>query len=131
MTELIERPVDAARLKRDAERVRRGFWPKLRRVVRRVPFTDDLLAAYYCATDRQTPSYVKAVLMGAVAYFVLPADLVPDFIAGLGFTDDAAVLLTALRAVGGEIKPAHRDKAEAALSDVEQAPAPAGDGDAT
>jgi uncharacterized membrane protein YkvA (DUF1232 family) len=121
MTEVIERPVDEARLKRDERRVRAGFWPKLRRVVRRIPFTDDLLAAYYCATDRQTPTYVKAVLMGAVAYFVLPADMVPDFIAGLGFTDDAGVLLTAVRAVGGEIKPRHRDQAEAALSDVSPA----------
>ena len=121
MTDVIEQPVDQARLKkleRDEARVKSGFWPKLRRVVRRIPFTDDLLSAYYCATDRQTPTYVKAVLMGAVAYFVMPADMVPDFIAGLGFTDDAAVMLTAVRAVGGEITPRHRDKAEAALADV-------------
>lgn len=118
MTELIERPVDEARLKRDSFRVRRGFWPKFRRVVRAIPFSDDLLAAYYCATDAQTPIYVKAVLMGAVAYFVVPTDVIPDFIAGLGFTDDAGVLLTAIRAVGGEIKPVHRDKAQAALADV-------------
>lgn len=118
MTDLIERPVDEARLKRDSFRVRRGFWPKLRKFARAIPFSDDLLAAYYCATDAKTPTYVKAVLMGAVAYFVVPADMIPDFVAGLGFTDDAGVLLTAIRAVGGEIKPEHRAKAEEALADV-------------
>ncbi|MEQ9639231.1 MAG: YkvA family protein [Alphaproteobacteria bacterium] len=118
MTDLIERPVDEARLKRDSYRVRRGFWPKLRKFARAIPFSDDLLAAYYCATDRQTPTYVKAVLMGAVAYFVVPTDMIPDFVAGLGFTDDAGVLLTAIRAVGGEIKPTHRAQAEETLADV-------------
>lgn len=115
-----------AEMKRDEGVVRRGFWPKLRRVVRRIPFTDDLLSAYYCATDPKTPSYVKAILMAAVAYFVVPTDLVPDFIAGLGFTDDATVLLTAVSTVGSAIKDEHRDKAAAALADVNAA-APSAD----
>ena len=63
---------DPRKLARDERRVNRGFWRKLRRVLGRIPFGEDLLAAYYCATDGETPSWVKAVLMGAVAYFVLP-----------------------------------------------------------
>ncbi len=70
--------------------------------------TEDAVAAYYCATDRNTPAYVKAVLMGAIAYFVTPADVIPDFIVGLGFTDDAAVLMAALSAIRGHLKPEHR-----------------------
>src|SRR5690606_8352734 len=54
------------------------FWRKVRRVVARVPFAEDLLAAYFCAMDRDTPSYVRGVLLGAVAYFVLPLDMIPD-----------------------------------------------------
>ena len=50
----------------------------------RIPFAEDLVAAYYCALDRDTPGYVRAVLFGALAYFVLPIDVVPDFLAGLG-----------------------------------------------
>jgi uncharacterized membrane protein YkvA (DUF1232 family) len=54
---------------------------------------------------------VKAVLMAALAYFVLPMDLVPDFLAWFGFTDDAAVLYAAIKTVSGSIKPDHRARA--------------------
>lgn len=109
---------DPRKLARDERRVNRGFWRKLRRVLGRIPFAEDLLAAYYCATDRATPSWVKAVLMGAVAYFVLPVDLLPDFIAVLGFTDDASVLMAALSAVGGHIREPHRERAKAKLGEL-------------
>lgn len=103
---------DFARFRRDAAAVRRGFWPKFRRVARQLPFAEELLAGYFCATDARTPMAVKAVLMAALAYFVLPADLVPDVVAGLGFTDDAAVLMTAYRAVSRHVDDDHRDRAK-------------------
>ena len=53
--------------------------------------------------------------MGALAYFVLPFDFVPDLLPFLGFADDAAVLLTALRMVAGNMRPEHRDAARTAL----------------
>jgi uncharacterized membrane protein YkvA (DUF1232 family) len=102
--------------KRDEERVRHGFWPKVRRVAARLPFAEDLLAAYYCAFDRKTPLQVKAALLGALAYFVLPADAMPDILPLLGFTDDALVLVTALRMVSGHIRDEHRDAAREALA---------------
>ena len=71
------------------------FWRKLRGVVARIPFAEDLLAAYYCAFDRATPLHVKATLVGAIAYFVLPVDAIPDVLPVIGFTDDAAVLAAA------------------------------------
>src|SRR5262245_27348682 len=89
----------ARRAVSDETRVRRGFWSKLRRVAARLPFASDLLAAYYCAFDRETPLPVKASLLGALAYFVLPVDAVPDLLPLVGYSDDAAVLLTALRLV--------------------------------
>ncbi len=95
--------------------VRRGFWSKAQRVLGRVPFLDSALAAYYCARDPLTPPHVKAVLMGAVAYFVVPSDIIPDFIAGLGFIDDGAVLSMAVAAVRGHITPAHRERARQSL----------------
>ncbi len=64
----------ARRAARDEARVRRGFWSKAKRVAARLPFAEDLLAAYYCAFDRTTPLQVKAALLGALAYFVLPFD---------------------------------------------------------
>ena len=102
--------------KRDEERVRRGFWPKLKRVAAKLPFAEDLLAAYYAAFDRQTPLQVKAALLGALAYFVLPADTMPDILPMLGYTDDALVLVTAIRLVSGHIRDEHREAARQALA---------------
>jgi uncharacterized membrane protein YkvA (DUF1232 family) len=95
--------------------VRKGFWPKVARVAGKLPFAEDLLAAYYCAFDRQTPMQVRMILIGALAYFVLPIDGVPDILPVLGFTDDAAVLATAMKVVLDSIKPEHRDAARTKL----------------
>jgi uncharacterized membrane protein YkvA (DUF1232 family) len=102
---------DAAKRARNERIVKSRFWPKVRSTLGRVPFTEDVVAAFYCATDRATPAYVRAVLFGALAYFVLPTDLIPDFIAGLGFTDDATVLMAAFTAVRAHFTPEHRSRA--------------------
>jgi uncharacterized membrane protein YkvA (DUF1232 family) len=101
---------------RDEARVQRGFWPKVRRVAARLPFVDDLLAAYYCAFDRQTPLQVKAALLAALAYFVVPLDGVPDLLPLFGFTDDALVLVTALKMVSAHVRDEHRVAARQALA---------------
>lgn len=106
----------AEKLAKDPERVRRDFWIKIKRVVAKLPFAEELLAAYYCAFDRQTPRHVQATLLGALAYFVLPFDFIPDVLPILGFTDDAAILATALRIVSSHITTEHRDAAKAALA---------------
>lgn len=80
-----------------------------------IPFAKDLLAAAYCAVDGKTPAKVRLILGGALAYFILPIDFVPDFIVGLGFTDDAAVLATAIRSVMKHMTPEHRAQAEDTL----------------
>ncbi|MEO1198140.1 MAG: YkvA family protein [Pseudomonadota bacterium] len=103
---------------RNAARVKDGFWAKLKRVARRVPFAHDLVAAYFCAMDPATPVRVRATLLGALAYFVLPLDSIPDFLFGFGFTDDATVLLAALSLVAASIKPSHRQAAEDALAET-------------
>jgi uncharacterized membrane protein YkvA (DUF1232 family) len=100
----------------DNEALRRDFWRKLQRLAAGLPFAEDLLAGYYCAFDRETPRRVQLVLMGAIAYFVLPADTVPDMLPILGFTDDAAVLATALKLVADHIRPVHRKAARDTLS---------------
>ncbi|NMD08153.1 MAG: DUF1232 domain-containing protein [Phyllobacteriaceae bacterium] len=102
----------------DEDTVREGFWPKLARNIGRVPFADEALAAWYCATDGATPLKVKATLFGALAYFVLPFDVIPDVILGLGFTDDMAVLVTAVTLMRNHITQAHRDKARETLDRI-------------
>ena len=105
----------ADRLAQDRDSVRRRFWVKLKQVVAKLPFAEDLLAAYYCAFDRETPRHVQMALLGAIAYFILPFDFIPDMMPVLGFTDDAAVLATAIRLVASHITPDHREAARAAL----------------
>jgi len=90
------------------EKVNKGFWPKLMKFLGRVPFVDDAVAAYYCTLDPTTPLSARATLLGALAYFIMPIDVIPDFIALLGFTDDAAVLAMAIAMANAHIKPAHR-----------------------
>ena len=106
---------DEASIARREEKVRRNFWQKFRRVARHIPFADDLVAAYYCAMDAQTPVRVRGTLLGALAYFILPIDAVPDFLLGFGFTDDAAVLAAAISMVSRQITPTHRAAAATAL----------------
>jgi len=96
-------------------RLRRAFWPKLRKVAASLPFAEDLLAAYYCALDRDTPRKVQAALIGAIGYFVLPFDAIPDMLPLLGFTDDAAVLAGVIRLMVAHITPIHRDAAKRAI----------------
>lgn len=115
------RPIDPGRAlvpavqRVNEQRVRRGFWPKVRRTAAKIPFSRELLAAWYCARDPQTPAAAKGVLLGALAYFVLPTDAIPDVLAGIGFTDDAAVIAAVLGMLGANLKDRHRDAARDAL----------------
>jgi uncharacterized membrane protein YkvA (DUF1232 family) len=99
--------------------VEKSFWQKLLKIAGNIPFAEDLAAAYYCAVDPATPSRVKGVLFAALAYFVMPFDAVPDFIAGFGFTDDAAVLAMAIGLVSRHISETHRKRARATLGIAE------------
>lgn len=108
-------PEEARRARRDEATIRRGFWKKLKGVAAGLPFVEDLLTAYYCAFDRDTPIKVKAALFAALAYFVLPFDFMPDVMPILGFTDDAAVLATAIRMVAVHMRPEHREAARKAI----------------
>jgi uncharacterized membrane protein YkvA (DUF1232 family) len=95
--------------------VNSGFWPKLRRAAARVPFAADALSVWYCARDSETPAAAKAMIMAALAYFILPVDAVPDFLPAIGYTDDAAVIAAVLAIVSRNLKPWHKAAAKAAL----------------
>jgi uncharacterized membrane protein YkvA (DUF1232 family) len=101
----------------DENAFRHRFWRKTRRVAASIPFAEDLLAAYYCAFDQATPLQVKMALIGALAYFVLPFDAIPDVLPVLGFTDDAAVLASTIKLVASHIRPEHRMVAKTKLAE--------------
>lgn len=97
------------------QKVRRDFWAKLKRVARNVPFVEDLVAAYYCAMDPATPLRVRGMLLAALAYFIMPVDVIPDLVVGLGFADDMALLTAVIGLVSANITPVHRAAAASAL----------------
>ena len=103
---------------RDEARFGSEFLGRLKRVAKRIPFAEDLLAAWICTRDPATPRRVRLTLLAALGYFVLPVDAIPDILPFLGFTDDAAVIAAALAAVAGSITPEHRAKARQAMAEL-------------
>jgi uncharacterized membrane protein YkvA (DUF1232 family)/AraC-like DNA-binding protein len=96
--------------------VRRGFWAKLKRFAGQVPFVQDLVTAYYCAMDKASPMRVRGMLLAALAYFIVPFDLIPDTTPALGFTDDLALLVAVMGRVSSDITPGHRAAAARVLA---------------
>ena len=107
---------DDERLEGDEATVRRDFWRKFGRLAAQIPFAEDLLTAYYCALDRRTPTHVRVALLGALAYFIAPFDVLPDMLPIVGLTDDAAILAAVFKLVWDNIQPEHRDVAREVLA---------------
>lgn len=69
------------------------------------------LILYYLMLDKAIPAKSKMILVAALGYFILPADLIADIIPGLGFTDDIAFLSYAMTTVVDFITPEIKEKA--------------------
>jgi uncharacterized membrane protein YkvA (DUF1232 family) len=110
-------PVGAEETRDRETRVRDRFWRTAKRAARQIPFMDEVVAAYYAALDHDTPRSAKATLLAALAYFVVPLDVVPDFLAVVGFGDDLAVLTAVLTTLGPNIKERHRRAARQVLAE--------------
>ena len=75
-----------------------------------------VLLLYYVLKDKKTPFDQKAIIVGALGYFIFPADLIPDLIPLLGFTDDIAAMMACIRTVKANLTPQIRLKAVQKLS---------------
>lgn len=75
------------------------------------------LLLYALLTVRDTPAWVRALVVAALAYLINPLDLVPDALVGIGLTDDLAVLALALERVSRYVTPAVRERAKALAPD--------------
>ncbi|MDE6022259.1 MAG: DUF1232 domain-containing protein, partial [Muribaculaceae bacterium] len=71
-----------------------------------------VLLLYYSLMDDHVTMKDKAVVLGALGYFILPFDLIPDILGPLGYTDDMTALTFALLTVWGNIKPETHEKAK-------------------
>jgi uncharacterized membrane protein YkvA (DUF1232 family) len=95
--------------------VRAHFWKRFLTIAGRVPFAEDIGAAYFCAIDPTTPGRVRGILLAALAYFLLPWDIIPTFFIAIGLMGDAAVVAGAIRMVSQHIKPRHYRRAREVL----------------
>ncbi len=98
---------------------KKKFWAKLQRYSKKagVQLIYAALLLYYMMQSKEVPLTAKAGIAGALAYFILPTDLIPDIAVMIGYTDDIAVVLYTLSQVVDHITPEVREKAKAKLSD--------------
>jgi uncharacterized membrane protein YkvA (DUF1232 family) len=100
------------RAARDEAGVLKEFWERIKTLGRKLPFAESIVAAAYCATDPATPARVKLLVVGALAYFVMPIDGIPDILPLVGFTDDAAVIAATIAAIRAHMKDEHWERAK-------------------
>jgi uncharacterized membrane protein YkvA (DUF1232 family) len=91
----------------DIAAVARNFVEKIRRVASKVPFAVEAAAMYYAMIDPKTPLKVKATAAGALLYFIAPIDAIVDLVPLAGYTDDAAVLYAAFKAIQAHVTDEH------------------------
>jgi uncharacterized membrane protein YkvA (DUF1232 family) len=73
------------------------------------------LVLYYCLQDSDTPKWAKTIIIGALGYFIMPLDAIPDFTPAVGFADDLGALVAAIATVMKFIKPEHEEQAKEKL----------------
>ena len=71
-----------------------------------------VLLLYNVLNSPHVASKDKLLIIAPLAYFIMPADLVPDFLLGAGYMDDGVAVMTALQAVSSSITPAIKDQAK-------------------
>ncbi|HCH5253600.1 TPA: DUF1232 domain-containing protein [Vibrio parahaemolyticus] len=96
------------------------FWRKMKGSVKKAGEEIAVMGikSWLAMTDSNTAVRHKAILAGALAYFVLPTDMVPDVLAGVGFTDDMAALTLAANSVGNAITKEHEAQAREKLNSM-------------
>ena len=107
-----ERPIDE-------QYSEKGFWEKLRGYALAAgrEVVERALMLYYAAQNPETPAWAKSVIYGALAYFILPLDAIPDTIPLAGYSDDLGALALALTTVAAYVTPEVKEKARAKLRD--------------
>lgn len=109
-----------------------SFWQKLAKFALRAgrEVVESALTLYYCMRDQDTPKWAKAVILGALGYFIVPVDAIPDMTPVVGYMDDLGALTAALATVAAHVKDEHIAKAKETLArwfpDPDEPPEPTG-----
>lgn len=95
-----------------------GFWDKVKKYAKKAGLKVIYLALvlYYTANAETTSLSKKGIIYGALGYFILPIDLIPDAIPVVGFSDDLAALVACVAAVASCITPEIKNQAEGKLT---------------
>lgn len=97
----------------------KGLWNKIKKYAKIAgkELIEKVLWLYYAMQRPDCPAWAKAVIIGALAYFILPTDAIPDVLPGIGYTDDLAVVMAALGTVSIYVDKEVKRKAKEKLSD--------------
>ncbi len=96
-----------------------SFWDKLKRYARAagLEVVEKALLLYYASQEENVPAWAKATIAGALGYFIVPLDAIPDLTPGVGYADDLGVLVLAIAAVSTYINDTVREKAARKVKD--------------
>ena len=91
----------------------RDFWDKLKHYARAAgrEVVEKALLLYYAMQEEKAPKWAKATIAGALGYFIVPLDAIPDITPAVGYADDLGVLVLAIAAVATYINDDVRGKA--------------------
>ncbi|MBQ5723549.1 MAG: DUF1232 domain-containing protein [Muribaculaceae bacterium] len=95
-----------------------GFSSKVLKVAKRVgsKLLYPAFVLYNAYKSKEVLVKDKAIIIGALGYFILPKDLISDFLPIIGFTDDFAVLTLAIRSLKKSITPEIKEAARQSLN---------------
>ncbi len=95
----------------------KSFWEKVGKFAFQAGklVVEKALILYHCLQDPETPTWAKTIIIGALGYFIMPLDAIPDLTPVVGFSDDLGALLLAFATVAMHVKEQHIEKAKEKL----------------
>jgi len=82
-----------------------NFWEKVERVGKKISFAKDIRALFNYFSDKNIPWYRKSIVLGALIYFIVPIDAIPDISPLIGYLDDLGVITAVIKYLGSELVP--------------------------
>jgi len=94
-----------ARFEEGAEYVEERLWVKLEKFGKKLSFARDIMALYQYLIDNSVSWHRKTIIVGALVYFIVPIDAIPDIAPLIGYMDDLGVIAAVLKFMGSELIP--------------------------
>jgi uncharacterized membrane protein YkvA (DUF1232 family) len=91
------------------EFVEENFWSKVEKVGKKLSFTKDVKALFNYFVDGSIPWYRKSIVVGALVYFIMPIDSIPDIAPLIGYLDDLGVITAVIKYLGSELTQYYDD----------------------